>query len=169
MHARIRETRESYGTNGENLGRGGVAADAEDLQLQWEHWCINGAWWRLRRFTRSHRQVSKTAYIWQETDNSCKTSLFNLQPDSVRCFSILTMTFLLLALLKTMICSYGCDCVSEWCACDLWPIALVWVFLQPMTDKPTVPHRWELSEEVSMTSTHSYNKQHDRDQQGTTP
>lgn len=42
MHVRIREACESYGTNGENLGRGGVAADAEDLQLQWERSCING-------------------------------------------------------------------------------------------------------------------------------
>lgn len=41
---RIREPCESYETNGESLGRGGVAAEAEDLQLQWEHSCINGGY-----------------------------------------------------------------------------------------------------------------------------
>ena len=54
--------------------------------------------WGLRRCT----QVSKTAYIWWETD-SCKTSLFNFQPGSVHCFSILTILFQLLASLKTLL------------------------------------------------------------------
>lgn len=145
----IRETWESYGTNGGNLGRGGVAADADDLQLHWERWCIKEAWWRLHRCTRSRRQVSKTADMWRETDNSCKTSLFNLQADAVRCFSILMRSFVLLA---SLICSYVYDCVNQWC---VWPMTIAGVGgVSTANDSWKLPHRWEWSEEVSMTSIH---------------
>lgn len=145
----IRETRESYGTNGGNLGRGGVAADADDLQLQWERWCIKEAWWRLHRCRRSRRRVSKTTDMWRETDNSCKTSLFNLQADTVRCFSILMRSFVLLA---SLICSYVYDRVSQWC---VWPMTIAGVgSVSTVNDSWKLPHRWEWSEEVSMTSIH---------------